>query len=326
MIVRVRLTQVDGALPNLALMKLAHFHRSQGDDVRFTRSVDRDRFEPDYDRVYASVIFDFSAHRLARLRSTWPHALVGGTGAGLHCLRLTVEELIGSEYEHYDYGAYPDFRESIGFTQRGCRLNCGFCCVRTKEGRPRSVNTIANIWRGEPWPRKLRLLDNDFFGQPRGQWRARILEIRGGGFRVNITQGINVRLIDDEAAEALASIEYRDTKFRRRKLYTAWDNLKDEDVFFRGVERLQRAGIPPTHLRVYMLVGYDKSETWERIFYRFERMTAMGIQPFVMVKDRTRLDLRAFQRWANLGLYRIVPWSDYRAPGKTYSPNSALHS
>jgi hypothetical protein len=63
-----------------------------------------------------------------------------------------------------------------------------------------------------------------------------------------------------------------------------------------------------------MLIGYDKAETWQRIFYRFERMTAMGIQPFVMVKDRRRRDLRAFQRWANLGLYRIVPWSEYRAP------------
>ncbi len=314
---KVRLTQIDGALPNLALMKLSHWHRSRGDEVHFTRSVDRDLFEPVYDRVYGSVLFDFSEDRLKHFKATWPDAIIGGTGAGNELLQLTVEQLIGSQYEHYDYGGYPDFRESIGFTQRGCRLNCGFCCVRQKEGKPRSLNTICDIWRGATWPKKLRLLDNDFFGQPREQWTARITEIREGGFRVNITQGINIRLIDDQAAEALASIEYRDSQFRRRKLYAAWDNLKDEAVFFRGVERLQRAGIPPTHLRVYMLIGYDKAETWARIFYRFERMTAMGIQPFVMVKDRSRLDLRAFQRWANLGLYRIVPWADYRARGKS---------
>ncbi len=282
--------------------------------------------EPDYDRVYASAIFDFSKDRLDRLRSIWPHAIVGGTGADAQLLGLTVEAVIGSEYERYDYSGYPQFKDSLGFTQRGCRLNCGFCCVRAKEGRPRPVNTIAAIWRGSPWPKKLRLLDNDFFGQPRDQWRARVREIREGGFRVNVAQGINIRLIDDEAAEALASIEYRDAKFERRKLYAAWDNLKDENVFFRGVARLERAGIPPTHLRVYMLVGYDKSETWARIFYRFDRMTSMGIQPFVMVKDRSRLDLRAFQRWANLGLYRIVPWSEYRAPGKAYSMNQASNS
>ena len=310
--VRIRLTQIDGSLPNLALMKLAHWHRSRGDDVHFTRSITRGRFEPHYDCVYGSVIFEFSEPHLAIFRKTWPGAVVGGSGAGSNLLTLTVESLTGQEYEHYDYSDYPDFEDSMGFTQRGCRLNCGFCLVRAKEGRPRSVNSIADIWRGRPWPKRLRLLDNDFFGQPREQWQARIREIRVGGFRVNITQGINIRLIDDESAQALAGIQYRDSKFERRKLYTAWDNLKDEAVFFRGVDRLSRAGIPPTHLRVYMLVGYDKAETWPRIFYRFERMTEMGIQPFVMVKDRSRIDLRDFQRWANLGLYRFVPWSEYR--------------
>jgi hypothetical protein len=36
--------------------------------------------------------------------------------------------------------------------------------VPRKEGKPRSVNTIADIWRGKPWPKHLHLLDNDFFG------------------------------------------------------------------------------------------------------------------------------------------------------------------
>jgi hypothetical protein len=66
---KVRLTQIDGALPNLALMKLSHFHRSRGDEVHFTRSVDRDLFDPAYDRVYGSVLFDFSGDRLERLDS-----------------------------------------------------------------------------------------------------------------------------------------------------------------------------------------------------------------------------------------------------------------
>jgi hypothetical protein len=87
----VRLTQIDGALPNLALMKLAHWHHRRGDDVHFSRSVERDLFEPPYDRVYGSVIFDFSAARLARFRATWPGAFIGGTGAGRQLLGLQVE-------------------------------------------------------------------------------------------------------------------------------------------------------------------------------------------------------------------------------------------
>ena len=33
---RVRITQLDGKLPNLALMKLSHWHKSKGDEVYFT--------------------------------------------------------------------------------------------------------------------------------------------------------------------------------------------------------------------------------------------------------------------------------------------------
>lgn len=307
----VRLTQLDGALPNLALMKLAHWHRAKGDSVTLTRSIAPDLFEPTYDKVYGSAIFKFSQDRLMRFQRQWPKAIVGGTGTPyVH----TVEELIGDEYEHYDYSDY-DVDYSIGFTQRGCRLRCKFCVVPTKEGKPRSLNTIAQIWRGDPHPKKLHLLDNDFFGNP--DWRERITEIREGKFRVCMSQGINVRLINDEAAEALATIEYRDTKFQERRLYTAWDNIGDEAIFFRGVDQLERAGIPPKHLMAYMLIGYDKNETWPRIWHRFNKMVERGIQPYPMVFDGSRKDLKAFQRWVIMGLYRTITWDEYRSQYKT---------
>jgi len=183
--------------------------------------------------------------------------------------------------------------------------------VPSKEGRVRSTNTIADIWRGAPNPKQLHLLDNDFFGQPTEQWQARIQELRSGDFRVCLSQGINVRLITDEAAAALSTIEYRDTKFRKRRLYTAWDQLGDERTFFRGVDRLAAAGIPSSHLMVYMLVGFDPHETWPRIWHRFNAMVERGIRPYPMVYARRRADLRRFQRWVVTGLYRAVPWSEY---------------
>jgi hypothetical protein len=305
----VRLTQLDGALPNLAIMQLASWHRERGDNVHVTRHIDPDLFEPAYDRVYGSVLFDFSGDRLERFRTVWPEAIVGGTGSGSW---QTVESYIGEDWGGVDYSGYPDFDASIGFTQRGCRLKCKFCVVPKKEGKNRSAATIAEIWRGPPYPKKLHLLDNDFFGNP--DWRERLREIREGKFRVCLSQGINVRLINQEAAEALATIEYRDTKFQRKRLYTAWDNLKDEGVFFRGMDTLERAGIPALNVMAYMLIGYDKAETWERIWHRFNRMVERGIKPYPMVYDRRRKDLCRFQRWVNMGLYRIVPWDEYTAP------------
>lgn len=310
----IRLIQLDGALPNLALMKLSHWHQAQGDRTYLTRHVAPSLFEEKYDRVYASAIFSFSGDKVRMVKQEWPDALIGGTGT----LSMdTVEQLVGSEYEHYDYSGYPDFNESIGFTQRGCRLKCKFCVVPAKEGKPRSTNTIAEIWRGDPHPRKLHILDNDFFGQPEAEWRARIQEMIDGKFRVCISQGINVRLINLAAAEALASIEYRNTKFSERRLYTAWDNLGDEKIFMKGIGLLEAAGIKPKHLMAYMLIGFDITETWERIWYRFKKMVDRGIEPYPMVYDRSRKDLLCFQRWVITGLYRIVPWPQYERETKT---------
>jgi hypothetical protein len=305
---RIKLIQIDGALPNLALMKLAHWHRAQGDEVLITRRIEPDLFEGAFDRVYGSAIFRFSAERTARFLRCYPQGILGGTGTDSP---LTVEEWLHvPSYEHYDYEGW-DVAYSLGFTQRGCRLRCKFCVVPTKEGRNRSTNTIEEIWRGAPHPRHLHLLDNDFFGQPERSWRARVEELRTGHFRVCLSQGINVRLITPEAAAALAQIEYRDTKFQERRLYTAWDNLNDERAFFRGIDRLSAAGIPEKHLMVYMLVGFDPQETWPRIWHRFNAMVERGIRPYPMVFDRSRADLRRFQRWVVTGLYRAVPWSKY---------------
>jgi hypothetical protein len=333
----VRVTQIDGKLPNLALMKLARHHRSYGHDVRFSKRVERDMLEPEYGRVYGSAIFSFSVDRVARFRREFPEAIVGGT----HNLadNRTVESVLGTEEnEDYDYSIYPNFDGSIGFTQRGCRLKCGFCVVPKKEGKPRSVNTIHDIWRGSPWPKHIHLLDNDFFGQPREQWEARLDEIRSGGFKVCFNQGINTRMIDDESAAALASIPYYDDGFKVRRLYTAWDNIGDEERFFRGVDTLERHGIWPRNLLVYMLIGYDKRETWERIMYRFNRMVEREIRPYPMVygdRDRTvplggcnqrieRRTLSEFQRWAIRKAYTFIPFQDYDVSAKGRGPIGQL--
>ena len=192
-----------------------------------------------------------------------------------------------------------------------------------KEGKPKSVNTIHDIWRGDPWPRKLHLLDNDFFGQP--EWKERIAEIRDGKFKICLSQGINVRMITEESAEALATIEYRNTQFNKRILYTAWDNLRDESIFFSGVDKLEAAGISPKNLMAYMLVGFDIEETWERIWHRFNRMVDRGISPYPMVYDRGRVDLICFQRWVISGLYRFVSWGDYIRETKSAESVSAWH-
>ena len=304
---QVRLTQLDGKLPNLALMKLAHWRRSKGDQVQLARTPSPSLFEPAYDVVYGSAIFSWTEPVVDRLRLAYPDAMVGGTGTDA---LVEVEELIGGEYERYDYSIYPDYPYSLGFTQRGCRLRCGFYVVPRKEGKPRSVNPVWDLWR-EGAPRAVLLLDNDFFGQE--GWPDRIAELREGRFRVSFNQGINIRIITDETAAALASVEYRDDDFRRRRLYTAWDNLGDERRFFTGLERLNVASIPSRHVMVYMLVGYKAGETMDEVLYRFNRLVSAGCRPYPMVYEWWRQpELRRFARWAIRRYYEVVPWEEYR--------------
>lgn len=310
----VRITQLDGKLPNVALMRLGAWHRAQGDRVFWERGVTRRLDDPEYDVVYGSAIFAETAKAAAVFASQFPGAIIGGTGGDR---TLRVEQFVPSQFTALDYSGYPNFTASIGYAMRGCRFKCGFCIVPKMEGEARSEGTIAQIWRGGDSPKHIHLLDNDFFGNP--VWRDRVREVQAGGFKVCINQGINVRLLDDEQAHAIAEIAPWDDQFKRRRLYTAWDNIGDERVFFDGIDRLERAGWKPEWTFAYMLIGYDRRETWERIFHRFDRMVARGVRPYPMVfagDDRrprpTEYDrLKRFQRWVITGAHKVASFSDY---------------
>lgn len=150
----VRITHIDGKLPNLALMAISGIHRLRGDTIHFTRDVERGLFEENYDRVYGSCIFRFSHHRLQRFLNNFPGATVGGTGfAGSDLVSIggpvTVESAVG-EPTLLDYSIYPEFSASLGFTQRGCRLSCRFCVVPERRQKPFGEDNPGNLARPRP--------------------------------------------------------------------------------------------------------------------------------------------------------------------------------
>jgi len=53
---RVLLLQLDGKLPNLALMRIAAHHA--GDEVVLRRGGERELWDQEWERVYASAIFE----------------------------------------------------------------------------------------------------------------------------------------------------------------------------------------------------------------------------------------------------------------------------
>lgn len=305
----VILYQLDGKIPNLALMRIGAHYLEQGAavELRWTHNVQRQLWDTAAELVFASLIFQQSRPHAERLLAEWPDAVIGGTGWDLE---RTLEDVGVLSTRRPNYALYPKFRQSIGFTQRGCRLRCPFCVVPRKEGAIRSEERIGDIWRGDPWPREILLLDNDFFGQP--SWPSRIAELLEGDFKVSFNQGINARFLNDEAAAAIASVNYRDDSMKVRRIYTAWDNLKDERRLFEGLERLVRYGVKPDHIMCYLLVGFWPGETLASNLYRIEKLRDFGARPYPMPYVRTR-ELVGLQRWV-IGAYdKRVSWDDWEA-------------
>lgn len=320
---RVLLLQLDGKLPNIALMRIAAHHREKGRHVEFRRAFSQASVQiglfDDFDAVYASTIFTRTRHIADALKRARPDAVIGGTGWDM---TRTVESL-GITTLEQDYSIYPEYPHSIGFSQRGCRLKCGFCVVPKIEGKVRTEQTIRQIWRGEPHPRNIHLLDNDFFGQ--AEWATRIAELRNGGYRVSFNQGINVRTIDHRQAYAISTVRYSDDDFKKRQIYTAWDNTKDGERLFFGLRALRR-WIRPDDIVVYMLIGYWPGETHADRELRRWKLRNFGCRPFPMayINEKTPPDkaaeLRGFQRWVIRRADLMMSWQEYM--GANYRPEN----
>lgn len=314
---KIRLTQIDGKLPNLALMKLSHFYKAQGHEVFFEPSISRSIFEPEYDMVFGSSIFTTSQEKIKLFYSNFPQAIVGGTGVinSNPDDAIKVEHFAGVYDDLYDYSIYPGFQNSIGFSQRGCRLRCKFCEVPKKEGKNASVNSVSNIWRGESYPKNLLLLDNDFFGQK--GWEDKANEMIDGGFKVCFSQGINVRLFDKYQASVLGRMKYYDDQFKTRRIYTAWDNLRDEGIFFKGINHLLDAGIKADHIMVYFLCNYWAKGLTQDVWDRFNKMVEIGLRPYPMVFDIRKADaeIKRFQTWVIRRAYMKIPFENYEGSG-----------
>ncbi len=291
---RVALYDVDSKIPNLALMKISAYHKALGDTVEPYFSL----MLGQYDKVYASKIFDFSDGS-----NLMPHKMeIGGTGWGLKTTLPPEIEVMAPDYSFYNYP------HSIGFTMRGCRFKCPFCVVSKKEGRPKPASTIAEIWtnRGSDF---VVLLDNDFFGNP--EWPDRIAEIQDRNLKVCFSQGLNIRTITNTQARSLASIRFTNLKATKKQVYFSWDRIRDRKLVLGGIDTCIKAGMTPRQMGFYVLIGYDT--TPEEDYRRVILLKTIGCDPYVMPYNKSDHYQQRFARWVNhKAVFNSVEWGDYK--------------
>ena len=290
---KIGLIQMDGKIPNLALMRLAgHYHKLKHDVEWWLGPLF------DYDQVFASKIFKFTPDYLPE------YVMRGGTGFAWDS-RLADDIAPGHSGGWF---MYPEYTNHIGFSERGCRLNCSFCVVPEKEGKPKFESSIDDLLTNPRGEDRLVLLDDDFLGHPK------VIdvfnELIDRQLQVNFIQGLNIRLITEEQASLLAQVKFRSNSFKNKSVSFAWDRPKDGGIVKRGFDRCIEAGLKPYQMQFYVLVGYDS--TPEEDMDRVETLRSLGADPYVMVYDHTNRYQRRFQRWVNhRAIFNSVKWKDY---------------
>jgi len=294
----VLLIDVDQKFPNLALMKISAWHKKKGDAAGFNVN--------NPDKVYISTVFTWHKAKALGManfyKSLGCEVEIGGSG-------IDLKKTLPDEIEHImpDYSLYG-IRYSIGFTSRGCIRNCPWCIVPKKEGSIRNHAPIDEFY--VPRWRKLILYDNNFLASPK--WYENLRELIARKIKVSFNQGLDIRLINQENARLLSKVHYYDDQFKDRRLYFSFDLLQIEDQMLKGIETLEKAGIPRSHLMFYVLVGFNT--TYGEDLYRLNLLMKERVLPYVMpYNNRHDSYYPHLARWINRSVYNLVPWEEYKS-------------
>lgn len=237
--------------PNLALCKIARYHRERGDDVEWAFALKH------YDKIYMAKVFNFSPDDLTAYNAD--EIIRGGTGYDIKSqLPYEIDRL------QPDYSIYPHIPHdtAYGFLTRGCPNKCKWCVVPAKEGHIQPYMDCDEI--AIEGRRKLVLMDNNILaaGDYAVQQLNKIIE---RGYYVDFNQALDARLVNDEFAYLLSKI-----KWINRRIRFGCDTHRQIEDCERAMAMINGHGYRGEFFLYTMLNG-DFDENYERLIYWWRR-------------------------------------------------------
>ena len=278
---KIGLIDVDSHnFPNLALMKISAWHKSQGDTVEWCLPLDQ------YDIVYQCKVFDETYSPDIDWIPMADNIIKGGTGYGL-------SNTLPDEIEHIypDYSIYPELTKdtAYGFLTRGCPRGCKFCIVASKEGRKSyKVADLSEFWRGQ---KKISLLDPNILACR--EHLDLLQQLIDSKAYVDFNQGLDIRLTNAQNIELINRIKVKEIHF-------AWDNAEDNlKPYFERYKGLAKHKPHNRFGTVYCLTNFGS--TMEENLYRIYTLRDLGYDPYVMIYDKPDAprEIKDLQRWCN---------------------------
>lgn len=294
----VLLIDVDGKLPNLALMKLSAHFKATGKTVWLGR---RDCFLDAPDRVFASSLFyapGSERRREALKRHYGDRLTLGGTGEDIGSRLPDAVEALAP-----DYSLYPELGDrAIGFVTRGCPFSCPFCVVPRKEGPPRQVCDLDTLLEGGR-RNKLILLDDNILSHPDAD--RLLAEMAQRRIRVNFTQTLDLRLVDRARAILIRRIPCSNTRFTRITYHFSLNHNRGLDLVSEKYRLFSFT--PKDNVHFVCMYGYDT--TLEEDVHRFEFLRSL---PGAYVFTQKYLPLRDGPEAGSLDFFGPDPdpWID----------------
>ena len=237
--------------PNLAIMKLSGFHKSNGRDASLycydiSEQLDKVHSVPFLNDLYSSLekvsvskVFSDPPLPDRYICNRLGNVSYGGTGSGYPVVRLDkyIEECQFPDYSIYDdyveyrlkSGARPIdlqyYRDwSIGFITRGCFRKCPFC-VNTHYDQVKKCSAPSSFV--DKSRKYICLLDDNFLAY--SQFEKELDELESFDKPFQFKQGLDFRLMTRHSME-----RFTKTKWRGDFIF-AFDNINEKDVIIRNL-------------------------------------------------------------------------------------------